>query len=706
MGTILVNTTSAFSDGDQITSDSLNNLIDDAILNTTAVSAGTGLTVNGTTGVLSMDSSLTGKVLTGGSLNNAPIGASTPNTGAFTTLSASSGYTGNVTGNLTGDVTGNISGNVTGGTGSFTTLTASGDVTFDTTTLKVDSTNNRVGIGIASPSNTLHVENTTSSGAYINYDGQSNTEFGLRIESNAAGGYFESDFATGGTALLDLYANSSTVSGGDLLVARTQSATPVLLVKGSGNVGIGTQSPANALHVVGDDEETSAINTATATALEVAGNGASPNSGGTILFSAASGSWKFAAIKALVQSGSNNTFGDLAFSTRNATTDSTLTERLRIKSNGNVGIGTTPSYKLDVNSGATNQVALFESTDATAYIELADNTGSAQLLTPSSGDFRIYTGGSGAGNLGTSKLVVEAGGNVGIGDDTPSYKLDVNGDIRATGAIRDSAGDAGTSGQILSSTGTGTNWVDNTGGSSQWVTTGSDIYYNTGNVGINDSTPSYKLDVNGTGRFVGQLTLDDELLHNISGTQNRLPGYYAGTYGVEIEQTAQGSTVHIGRSSGNCMNIGADAPASPTQLAVVYFRDTSTGIGSPPQASNPVGNISITDSTIHFNSTSDYRLKENEVDITDGIDRLKQLKPYRFNFTRNPSKVVDGFFAHEVSPVVPESISGEKDQVDDEGNPVYQGIDQSKLVPLLTAALQEAVAKIEALEARVQTLEG
>jgi hypothetical protein len=86
MGTILVNTTSAFSDGDQITSDSLNNLIDNAILNTTAVSSGTGLSVNGTTGVLSMDSSLTGKVLTGGSLNNAPIGASTPSTGALMLL--------------------------------------------------------------------------------------------------------------------------------------------------------------------------------------------------------------------------------------------------------------------------------------------------------------------------------------------------------------------------------------------------------------------------------------------------------------------------------------------------------------------------------------------------------------------------------------------------------------------------------------------
>jgi hypothetical protein len=67
---------------------------------------------------------------------------------------------------------------------------------------------------------------------------------------------------------------------------------------------------------------------------------------------------------------------------------------------------------------------------------------------------------------------------------------------------------------------------------------------------------------------------------------------------------------------------------------------------------------------------------------------------------------VDGFFAHEVSPVVPESITGSKDAVDEEGKPDYQGIDQSKLVPLLTAALQEAVAKIEALEARVQTLEG
>jgi hypothetical protein len=150
------------------------------------------------------------------------------------------------------------------------------------------------------------------------------------------------------------------------------------------------------------------------------------------------------------------------------------------------------------------------------------------------------------------------------------------------------------------------------------------------------------------------------------------------------------------------MNIGADATAACTDVNVVYYRDTGAG----STVATEVGKIIIDTTSTNYATSSDYRLKENEVDITDGIDRLKELKPYRFNFTRNPSKVVDGFFAHEVSPVVPESISGEKDAVDEEGKPDYQGIDQSKLVPLLTAALQEAVAKIEALEARVQTLEG
>jgi len=117
-----------------------------------------------------------------------------------------------------------------------------------------------------------------------------------------------------------------------------------------------------------------------------------------------------------------------------------------------------------------------------------------------------------------------------------------------------------------------------------------------------------------------------------------------------------------------------------------------------------VGSIETSGTSTAYNTSSDYRLKENAVAIDDGITRLKTLKPYKFNFKNDSSTKVDGFFAHEVT-AVPEAISGAKDEVDSDNNPVYQGIDQSKLVPLLTAALQEAVTKIEVLETKVAALE-
>ena len=82
------------------------------------------------------------------------------------------------------------------------------------------------------------------------------------------------------------------------------------------------------------------------------------------------------------------------------------------------------------------------------------------------------------------------------------------------------------------------------------------------------------------------------------------------------------------------------------------------------------------------------------------MKELNNLKPNRFNFISDPSdRIVDGFLAHEVSVVVPEAITGDKDAVDADGKPIYQGIDQSKLVPLLVGAIKELTARIEALEA-------
>ena len=125
-----------------------------------------------------------------------------------------------------------------------------------------------------------------------------------------------------------------------------------------------------------------------------------------------------------------------------------------------------------------------------------------------------------------------------------------------------------------------------------------------------------------------------------------------------------------------------------------------------------VGYIQTSGSATIYSTSSDYRLKENEVAISDGITRLKQLKPYRFNFKKDPTKTVDGFFAHEAQTVVPEAVTGTKDEVATKeegdrkvGDPIIQGIDQAKLVPLLTAALQEAITKIETLETKVAALE-
>jgi len=111
-----------------------------------------------------------------------------------------------------------------------------------------------------------------------------------------------------------------------------------------------------------------------------------------------------------------------------------------------------------------------------------------------------------------------------------------------------------------------------------------------------------------------------------------------------------------------------------------------------------VGSIYVTTTSTAYNTSSDYRLKENVSYDWDATTRLKQLKPARFNFIADADTTVDGFLAHEVQTVVPEAISGTKDAVDEDGNPVIQGIDQSKLVPLLCKTIQELEARIAALE--------
>ena len=125
-----------------------------------------------------------------------------------------------------------------------------------------------------------------------------------------------------------------------------------------------------------------------------------------------------------------------------------------------------------------------------------------------------------------------------------------------------------------------------------------------------------------------------------------------------------------------------------TYTAVQFFNLTSAS-----------GSIRVTQNSTSYNTSSDYRLKENITYDWTATDRLKQLKPARFNFIADDTNtLVDGFIAHEVSDVVPEAVGGEKDAVDEDGNIDPQGIDQSKLVPLLVKTIQELEARITELE--------
>jgi len=184
------------------------------------------------------------------------------------------------------------------------------------------------------------------------------------------------------------------------------------------------------------------------------------------------------------------------------------------------------------------------------------------------------------------------------------------------------------------------------------------------------------------------------------GTEDGLLRFYTATGGSMSEKmrlTKEGCLA-IGMTEATiyAMRVNADVGNGGYGIA---FHNTSGG--------SVVGAINTTGSSTSYNTSSDYRLKEN-VDYTwDATTRLKQLKPARFNFIADDTNtLVDGFIAHEVSSIVPEAISGVKDATetytDDEGNEqtriAAQGIDQSKLVPLLVKTIQELEARITALE--------
>jgi len=257
-----------------------------------------------------------------------------------------------------------------------------------------------------------------------------------------------------------------------------------------------------------------------------------------------------------------------------------------------------------------------------------------------------------------------------------------------------------------------------------------------GNVGVGTSSPSYKFHLvqpssdnalvidNGGG--AGDNTNPYLAFSGTSAGSNYIRGRIRGTLpnstdgGLAFDTGSSGSMSERARidSSGNLL-VGTTSVINSSYRVHIQIPSTTGGIilkaydtGTQyaltfrNSANTTIGSIQLNNTSTSYVTSSDYRLKENVVGVTGASARVQQLNPVRFNFIADPDTTVDGFLAHEVQDVVPEAITGTRDEVDAEGNPVYQGIDQSKLVPLLTAALQEALTKIETLEARVAALEG
>jgi hypothetical protein len=420
----------------------------------------------------------------------------------------------------------------------------------------------------------------------------------------------------------------------------------------------------------------------------------------------------------------------MSFSTNStARTQSEMT----IDSSGNVGIGVDPSVELHLKKDSNVRLRLETNNTGTSTLQFADpdDTNVGIIQYDHNDDAMIFDVNASERMRITSEGVVRVGAVSAQSNATFSARR--NGANIEFGHANNTSGYYGTLGAWGNN---GQSYIgfscDNDDTSNTFTTrgfkgniitgntSGDLLFSQVTNANASGQTPTERMRITSGGDVEipdGNITLNDT--GNLNGSR-----FFGGD--------ANGGIIYLYRASG-----------SGTSVMRFYVGNSQ------------VGSISTaTGTSTSFNTTSDYRLKENVVPMEGALDRVDALKPSRFNFIADADKTVDGFLAHEVAEVVPEAISGEKDTMetqeyevspavyedvvhpaveevlDDDGNvvtpaqeeytervlvseavmgtrevPVYQGIDQSKLVPLLTAALQEAHTLIKELTARVEALE-
>ena len=447
---------------------------------------------------------------------------------------------------------------------------------------------------------------------------------------------------------LDLSAQTVDVTLNNAVDALNFDSNTLSIDASNNRIGIGTAAPSKLLSLEGTTNASMKIeNTGNGPSELIldANRSAEGNGIGSIIYN-----WNGTIISQITSFAgadtSNKDDGELAFFT--TPSGGSLTERMRIDSSGNLGIGTdSPNYTGLQIHGTSNQFGITNSTTGSALTDgfgIAMSGLNAQLINKEAGYLALYTS-------DTERMRIDSSGNVGIGTTSPTS-------------------DGGTTLEI----------------------------YNT-------NTPTLRLNDGGDYKALFQLRGNDTEIRGSSGNMEFYTGNVDGASSTERMRIDSSGNVHVARETtgwaggGGFRSDGSLESVISSNIAFRAGRGTSTGTIIEFKYNNAVvGTISTNGSSTSYNTSSDYRLKENIHPLTDAVDRLNQLKPSRFNFIADPDTIMDGFLAHEVYDYVPEAVSGEKDQVDEDGEIKAQGIDQSKLIPLIVASIQELSAKVTALE--------
>ena len=543
-----------------------------------------------------------------------------------------------------------------------------------------------IGIGTTSPGNKLTIASGTGGGsapdsrtllhidkngeAYISINSPAESFNGIRL--NVAGTP---------KAFMELYDNTAqgkklnigTIDARDLVFDTLNQ--PRMTILSNGNVGIGATTPASKLHVQG------AIGVTTGQKIGWIYNPGVDDNMYNYILTANNGGVPASPLEISGSRWTNGNTKSVIF------THQTGGEIMTIMTGGYVGIGTSsPNKTLTVYGGNDNGIWI--DSQGGQYTSLAfghngtekaniawDNTnGYTNISTYGNGHLALTTGGG-------IKAFLNYSGNFGIGTTSPSYKLEVNGGTALVGG-----GFYASSDQVVITTSTYTFrdgvYINNPNSTSAAVSSNSvmSIGASSGN-SVNTSLIT-------TGAVGIANTSPQTTLH--TGPTTTITNVFTARFAASNFFASGGNSMfYVPNTAANIMMFGSNQLG--TNQIEFYHKNPGT-------SQSYVGRISTSGSATSYVTSSDYRLKENVVPISDSISRLNQLKPSRFNFIEEPNKTVDGFIAHEVQDIVPEAIVGEKDEVDENGGIIPQGIDQAKLVPLLVAAIQELEARVKELE--------